>query len=371
MCTLDDGRHALQAALAAAHSITVGQAVRVADAPSVPAPSDVTGGGAVSASAELSVLLPTDSFETVEKILACLRAQPRAGRLEIVLVAPTGAGLEDGDARVHGFAGVRVIEVADVAALPAGAGPGAAGRERAAGAVRRDARVPERRVPRQARGGACRALARGGAGDRQREPGQPDELGLAPDGLRPLGRGRRRAARSRTCPGHNSVYKRDLLLALDDLDELMTADTIMHAELRARGHELYLEPAARVDHLNVSQLRWALVERFESGRTFAGMRSRGWALPHRLAYALGSPLIPLVRFRRIRLSLRRCRDAPSMLRLGPALALALGVSAFGEFVGYLLGRGKTDHLYDMELHKVRYVLRRERAVEDDKSLWPR
>ena len=151
----------------------------------------------------------------------------------------------------------------------------------------------------------------------------------------------------------------------------MTADTIMHAELRARGHELYLEPAARVDHLNVSQLRWALVERFESGRTFAGMRSRGWALPHRLAYALGSPLIPLVRFRRIRLSLRRCRDAPSMLRLGPALALALGVSAFGEFVGYLLGRGKTDHLYDMELHKVRYVLRRERAVEDDKSLWPR
>ena len=44
-----------------------------------------------------------------------------------------------------------------------------------------------------------------------------------------------------------------------------------------------------------------------------------------------------------------------MLRLGPALALALGVSAFGEFVGYVLGRGKTDHLYDMELHKVRYV----------------
>ena len=42
VCTLDDGRHALQAALAAAHSITVGQSVRVADAPSMPAPSGVT-----------------------------------------------------------------------------------------------------------------------------------------------------------------------------------------------------------------------------------------------------------------------------------------------------------------------------------------
>ena len=38
------------------------------------------------------MLLPTDSFETVEKILACLRAQPRAGRLEIVLVAPPSPG---------------------------------------------------------------------------------------------------------------------------------------------------------------------------------------------------------------------------------------------------------------------------------------
>ena len=72
----------------------------------------------------------------------------------------------------------------------------------------------------------------------------------------------------------------------------MTADTIMHAEFRARGQELFLEPAARVDHLNVSRLRWALIERFESGRTFAGMRARGWSWPRRLAYALGSPLIP-------------------------------------------------------------------------------
>ena len=140
---------------------------------------------------EVSVLLPTDSFETVEKILACLRAQPRADRLEIVLVAPPSSGLEDGDARVHGFAGVRVIEAADIAALP-----------RARARALRAASAPlvlfaethaypnaeylDRLV--EAHAGP---VARGGAVDRQREPGQPHELGLAPDGLRPVGRARR------------------------------------------------------------------------------------------------------------------------------------------------------------------------------------
>jgi hypothetical protein len=324
----------------------------------------------VNGSPELSVLLPTDSFETVEKILACLRAQPRASRLEVVFVTPSGAGLEDGDARVHGFAGVRVIEVPDVASLP-----------RARARALRAASAPlvlfaethaypnaeylDRLVEAHAGPWPVVGPAIGNA--------NPGSLMSWASLLMDYGRWveAEQSGPIEDVPGHNSVYKRDLLLELDDLDELMTADAIMHAELRARGHELYLEPAARVDHLNVSQLRWALVERFESGRTFAGMRSRSWGLAHRLAYALGSPLIPLVRFRRIRLYLRRCRDAPSMLRLGPALALALAVSAFGEFVGYVVGRGKTDHLYDMELHKVRYVLRRERAVEDDKSLWPR
>ena len=211
------------------------------------------------------MLLPTDSFETVEKILACLRAQPRAGRLEIVFVTPSGAGLEDGDTRVHGFAGVRVIEVPDVASLP-----------RARARALRAASAPlvlfaethaypnaeylDRLVEAHAGPWPVVGPAIGNA--------NPGSLMSWASLLMDYGRWveAEESGPIEDVPGHNSVYKRDLLLALDDLDELMTADTIMHAELRARGHELYLEPAARVDHLNVSQLRWALVERFESGR---------------------------------------------------------------------------------------------------------
>ena len=319
---------------------------------------------------EVSVLLPTDSFETVEKILACLRAQPRAGRLEIVLVAPPSSGLEDGDARVHGFASVQVVEATDVTALP-----------RARARALRAARAPlvlfaethaypnaeylDRLIEAHAGPWPVVGPSIGNA--------NPDSLMSWASLLMDYGQWVEHEGRGviPDVPGHNSLYKRAALLELDDLDELMTADTIMHAEFRARGQELFLEPAARVDHLNVSQLRWVLVERFESGRTFAGMRARGWSWPRRLAYALGSPLIPVVRFRRIRSHLRRCRDAPSLGRLAPALVTALCVSAFGEFVGYLLGRGKTHNLYDMELHKVRYVGRREREIEDDRTRWPR
>ena len=197
----------------------------------------------MSASPELSVLLPTDSFETVEKILACLRAQPRAGRLEIVFVAPAGAGLEDGDARVHGFAGVRVIEVADVASLP-----------RARARALRAASAPlvlfaethaypnaeylDRLVEAHAGPWPVVGPAIGNA--------NPGSLMSWTSLLMDYGRWveAEESGPIEDVPGHNSVYKRDLLLGLDDLDELMTADTIMQAELRARGHELYLEPAA-------------------------------------------------------------------------------------------------------------------------------
>jgi hypothetical protein len=141
----------------------------------------------------------------------------------------------------------------------------------------------------------------------------------------------------------------------------------MHGELARRGHGLYLEAAARIDHLNVSRLRWALVERFESGRKFASIRVGRWSPARRLVYAAGAPLIPAVRLRRILAELRRSGRSRELLpRLLPVLALSLAVSALGELAGYVTASSRTTRLYDMELHKARYVraadLRGERAT---------
>jgi len=84
-----------------------------------------------------------------------------------------------------------------------------------------------------------------------------------------------------------------------DLEAAMRSDSLMHRRLSDAGHRLYLEPAATVDHVNVSSLRWAMVERFTAGRSFGALRAHTWSRTRRAAYVAGAPLIPVVRARRI------------------------------------------------------------------------
>ncbi|HJX28859.1 MAG TPA: hypothetical protein VJ885_13185, partial [Thermoanaerobaculia bacterium] len=61
-------------------------------------------------------------------------------------------------------------------------------------------------------------------------------------------------------PGHNSSFKRDLLLAYgEELEDLLRAEIVLHGRLRLDGHRLLLEPAARFAHLNESTL-WSVAE---------------------------------------------------------------------------------------------------------------
>ena len=158
-------------------------------------------------------------------------------------------------------------------------------------------------------------------------------------------------------PGHNSSYKRAVLLEYGDrLESMMRSSPRRHADLRARGQLLYLEPAAKTYHLNVS-LPWSwLEERLVGGRSFAAARSHEWSIPQRAAYALASPLIPFVRLGRILKDMRRSRSAGFILRAMPALILSLLVSALGEGLGYAFGPGGAmRRVNEMELYKERYV----------------
>lgn len=320
---------------------------------------------------ELSVILATDSLATVEKILACLRAQSRADRVELLFVAPANAGLEDDDARVPGFASVRVVEVEDVAALALARSRGVRAASAPLVLFAETHAYPAPGYLEALIDAHARPWAAVGPSVRNANPGSTISWACL---LLDYGRWVELAKSGPIpdVPGYSSAYKRALLLDMgDELEQLMNSDAVMHAELRARGHELYLESSARVDHLNVSRIRWAAVEHFESGRAFAATRALGWSRPRRLVYAAASPLIPAVRLRRILAQMNRCGGAPSLARLLPALVLLLIASAIGEFAGYLFGVGSTDHLSQMELHKVRYVGRRERELDEDRSRWPR
>ena len=147
-------------------------------------------------------------------------------------------------------------------------------------------------------------------------------------------------------PGHNSSYKRSLLLDYGkDLDTIMEAETILHWSLRSAGHRLLLEPRARIAHLNFAQLGPFTQIHFNGGRIFATTRVDRWL------FALGTPLVPWVRLWRI------VRKHPRMsLTVLPNLVYGLTVDALGQFSGCLFGAGDARaKLSQYEFDRVRYV----------------
>jgi hypothetical protein len=139
-------------------------------------------------------------------------------------------------------------------------------------------------------------------------------------------------------PGHNSSYKRDILLSLGpELEALLEAETVLHWKLRRLGHRLYLDSAVRTAHTNFS--RWGVWIKilFLGGWVFAGARFPREALAKRALFAAASPLIPLVRLRHIFRHAAQRRMLGQLFSCFPALLVGLLVDGAGQFVGYLAG----------------------------------
>ncbi|MGH9673347.1 MAG: hypothetical protein ACRD44_09210 [Bryobacteraceae bacterium] len=165
-------------------------------------------------------------------------------------------------------------------------------------------------------------------------------------------------------PGHNSSYKRAELLAYGDrLVEALEAETVLHFEMASKGHKLYLEPKARVTHLNFALLGvWTKVQ-FYVGWSFAGHRAAGWPAARRLFYVVACPLIPVMRFVHVvRELFAPGRPAGLLWRITPMLLFGLAVDGVGQFLGYSLGpRRSAENLRDYEYNRVRFVTAAERA----------
>jgi len=143
-------------------------------------------------------------------------------------------------------------------------------------------------------------------------------------------------------PGNHSCYKRELLLKYSShLSEMLEAESILQWDLFNKGHHLYLEPTARAYHLNYSRLGPILSEYYRYSRIFAANRTIGWNGIRRLLYAFGSPLLPLIRLRRILMDASRARLSMGVIlrALVPLLPI-LCAGSVGELSGYAFGAGK-------------------------------
>ena len=308
-------------------------------------------------SVELSVILATDTFETIRDTVAHLGAQTARERVELIVVAPPSCGLElDADS----FASVRVVEadgdLLDVARLRA-AGVRAAEAPVVLFAETHSFPEPTSLVAlieahRGAWAGVGQAVGNGNPRTTLSWTNQYLDYGpwTEPCAGGPVD----------AIPTHNGSFKRDVLLASGErLPELLRYSDAIAELIRARGERCYLEPRAKTFHVNVSRPGSWLVERLAAGRAYAGVRREGWPAWRRAAYAVGSPLIPLVRARRVVRDIRRTGRADELVpRILPALAVGLVLSALGELTGYALGPGQAQRrIGEMELHRRAHVRR--------------
>ncbi len=177
-------------------------------------------------------------------------------------------------------------------------------------------------------------------------------------------------------PGHNSSYKRDVLMTCGErLGTLMEAESVLQWDLQRAGHRFTVERSAITRHENFSRFQPSLSLRFNAGRLFAANRRRDWPWPRRLLYAAGSPLLPILRTWR---ASRDCARVKSMQRRPTLLAVTFALliaDALGELTGYLAGAGHAmRRLTDLEFHRERFLTAQDRtrlrAPSSIEKAWP-
>jgi len=303
------------------------------------------------------VLVTPDRYRTISRTVAALRGQSAAEQLELVIVAPNLQALDMPDAERRGFAAVRTVEIGDVKRLAT-----------AHASAVRTASAPvvvfaeDHAFPHPGWAEALIAAHRGPwtAVGPAVINANPETRTSWADFLLGYGRWQPPIAAGPTdhVPGHNSSYKRAALLSYgQELDDRLQAPALLHADLAARGHKLYLEPSAIVSHMNFAATAPWLRTRFHAGRAFAAARARAWPVGRRCLYAAAAPSVPLVRLTRIvRETYRDGQPVGFFLQVAALLWIGLVLDAAGELTGYLGGVSDNYELeWDWEFHRERQI----------------
>jgi hypothetical protein len=312
----------------------------------------------VSGRPALSVILPTDAFSTIEPVVRRLRAQSAVEKLELVIVTPRRAAVEQEAANTDGFASIVVVEVDGLVPLTAARAAGIRAATAPIVFLGETHTYPEEGwaetlIDTHADDWAAVVPGFGNANP----SGVLSWAGFLIDYGSWLSSLHRRELAH--IPTYNTAYKRAALLDLGPrLDLLLTSGDELIVKLRAAGGRFIFEPSARIDHANVARPAAWLLERYLSGLLTANSRMEPWPWARRLLYAVGSPLIPAVLLSRLAGGVAAARRAHSVpLAVYPALVLGVVASAIGELVGYLGGpvAWADRRMTEYEINRRRYL----------------
>jgi hypothetical protein len=315
--------------------------------------------------ARMSVILPTDEYETIRGVVRRLSQQTVRDQLEIVIVAPDQAALGLDEPALQGFAAVRIVRVPALEPIGAAQGAGVRagpGQMVFIGETHSYAHPTFAEALIEAHAGPWAAVVPGF--------GNANPVGKLSWSLFLLDYGAHLHTlpprETAIAPTHNVAYKRQVLLDLgSELDTALTHGDRLVVLFRSRGLRSWFHPAARIDHLNVSLWKPWASDRLQCGLLIGGRRAQRWSPARRLAYFLASPLIPPVLLLRISRGARQAwRDGLVPAGALPLLVVATIISTIGEMIGYA-GRstlGADRKLFEMELHRLPYVARGTRVA---------
>jgi hypothetical protein len=317
------------------------------------------------------VLAVPGPYETIRKTLKHLQAQTARDRMELVIVTPSAQHFRLDPTAAAGFFGVRIVEVEAIGIM---ADAWAIGIEQATAAVvalGEDHSFPEPgwaealiAAHRQPWGAVGALIVNGNPATMTSWAGALSNFAPwaepGPGGV-PVG------GVMDALPGHNTSYKRTVLLEYGaKLGYFLEMELILHADLRSRGYQLYLEPAARTHHTNISRIAYFVLDSYYGGRVFGSLRARSqhWSALRRLLYVAGSPLIPFVRLWRLLNVIRRSgRQRQLVPRVLPVLLTGLTAQTAGEVMGYAFGSGAAVRVRgQFEINRNRYLVEQDQAA---------
>jgi len=299
------------------------------------------------------VVIP-DTYETVRRTLRYLQAQTAARQIEVIFVLPSREQCDLDGTELNCFHSWQVIEVGTIKSIAHGFAAGIRNANAPVVALTEDHSFPDTNWAEVLIAAHEQPWAAVGPSIKN---GNPDTMLSWADFYASYGEWSQPIPSGTVChlPGHNSSYKRDILLAYgEQLDNLVQAESVLHRYLRARGHQLWLESGTCTSHLNFASWSSWIPAQYYTGRQFAATWAQAWFWSRRLLFTIASPGIPWVRLWRIQKHIRLAHGIGFFIRLLPTLLAGLLVNSLGQMVGYAAGVGSSiDKVTKYEFHRVK------------------
>ena len=323
-----------------------------------------------SSSAELSVVIVAGSGPVgIARTMRHLRAQTARRRMEVLIVAESSAGFDLAALGGGEIAACRIVEVGPITERGAAAARGMLAATAPIVGLIEDHSYPEPEwadALLRAHAGAWVGVGPAVSNANPESAASWVNYILGYGGFAPPVE----AGERDLLPWHNSAYKRDVITAFGErLGPLLEWEGTLQADLRSRGHALYLEPAARTSHSNVSSV-WSTVGlNLHRGRILGAQRAERerWPTWRRVLQAAAFPLFPLLQLRYLLPAMHRLPVPPALRpRVYLGLGATLGLLAAAEAWGLLTGEGNAvSRMEDYELYRTRHLSRSERRAANE------